>query len=179
MPAYEVLETAFAKLKDELSEAEEDSPTLVYSQALNAAQAYYSTSEGELLADLKASDAFIVYMLGPQFTLRTDHAALSANFNSCLSSRSRVARWLLAMHPFRFMVNHVKGEESVVADRLSTIPSPLATQKLWTLSKLEADSKSFETRSTKETLIPKRKQRTASRRTICRFEKSFYWDSKC
>ena len=78
------------------SEGEEEYRTLFYSQALNAAQRNYSTYERELLAVVKACDAFRVNLLGRKFTLRTDPAALSAIFNSALSSTSRVAKWPLA-----------------------------------------------------------------------------------
>ena len=67
------------------SEGEEEYPTLCYSQALNAPQGNYSTYEPELLAVVKACDAFRLYLLGRELTLRTDHAALSAIFNSPLS----------------------------------------------------------------------------------------------
>ena len=59
--------------------------------------------------------------------LRTDHAALSAIFNSPLSSTSRVAKWLLALQTYRFTVTHIKAEENVAADKLSRIPWPVAT----------------------------------------------------
>ena len=90
--ATEVLETAFAKLNDELCdvvavklpnpdkpfvvetdasvhaigavllqrEGEDEYPTLFYSQALNPAQRNYSNYERELLAVVKACDAFRV-----------------------------------------------------------------------------------------------------------------------
>ena len=111
------------------SEGEQEYPTLFYSQALNPAHRNYSTYERELLALVKACDAFRVYLLGREFTLRTDHAALSANFNSPLNSTSRVAKGLLALQPFRFTVTHIKGEENVAADRLSRIPWPVAMPK--------------------------------------------------
>ena len=80
-----------------------------------------------MLAVVKACEAFRVYLLGREFTLRTDHAPLSAIFNSPLSSTSRVAKWLLALQQFRFVITHIKGEENVAADRLSRIPWPVAT----------------------------------------------------
>ena len=33
-----------------------------------------------------------------------------------LSSTSRVAKWLLALQPFRFTVTHIKIEENVAVD---------------------------------------------------------------
>ena len=154
VPSSEVLEMAFAKLKDELCdgvavmlpnadkpfvvetyasihvivavllqrEGEEEYPTHFYSQALNAPQRKYSTYERELVAVVKACDAFRVYLQCRELTLRTDHAALSAIFNSPLSSTGRVAKWLLAPQQFRFTVNYINGEENVAADKLSPIP---------------------------------------------------------
>ena len=96
------------------------------------------------MAVVKACDAFRVYLLGREFTLRTDHAALSAIFNSPLSSTSRVAKWLLALQPFRFVITHIKGEENVAADRLSRIPwpvaSPTAVDVIQLAGELELDS---------------------------------------
>ena len=106
------------------SEGEAKYPSLFYSQALNTAQHYYSTNEPELLADYKAGDAFRVYVLGREFSLRTEHAAFSAIFNCPFSSTRRVAKWLKALQPFRFAVTHIKGEENVAEDRL---PNPVSS----------------------------------------------------
>ena len=45
------------------SEGEEEYPTLLYSQAVNTADRNYSTNERELLAVVKACDAFRVVFL--------------------------------------------------------------------------------------------------------------------
>ena len=108
------------------SEGETEYPTIFYSETLNTAHRNYSTYERELLAVVKACDAFRVYLLVRECTLRTHHAALSGSFNSPVSSTSRVAKWLLPFQPFRFVVTHIKGEENVGADRVSGIPWPLA-----------------------------------------------------
>ena len=63
------------------SDAEEEYPRIFYSQAITAAHRDYSTYERELFAVVKACDAFRVYLLGREFTLRTDHAVLSAIFD--------------------------------------------------------------------------------------------------
>ena len=63
-------------------EGEYEYPTLFYSPALTTAQRNYSTYERELVAVVNAGDAFTVYLLGKEFTQRTDHAALSAIFTS-------------------------------------------------------------------------------------------------
>ena len=103
----------------------EEYPTLFYSMALNPAQRNYSTYERELLAVVKACDAFRVFLLGNDFLLRTDHRALAAIFNSPLSTSSRVSKWLLALQPFCFKIEIIPGKENVVADSLSRIPWPI------------------------------------------------------
>ena len=56
---------------------DEEVSTLFYSLALNSAQGNYSTYERELLAVLKACDAFRVLLLGRHFPFRTDDKALA------------------------------------------------------------------------------------------------------
>ena len=55
---------------------------LFNSQGLNDAHRKYSPHERELLTVVNACDAFAVYLLGREFTHRTEHAALSAIYNS-------------------------------------------------------------------------------------------------
>ena len=100
------------------SEVEEEYPTLFNSEALNAGQPKYSTYEGDLCSEVQACYAFKVYLLCRELILRTVHPAHSAIFNSHLSSRSRVAKCLLALHPYRFRVMQITGEENVAADKL-------------------------------------------------------------
>ena len=64
------------------NEGEEEYRPLFFSQSLNTAQRIYSTYERELLAVVKACDAFRVYLLGRGFTQRTEHVAFSPIFNS-------------------------------------------------------------------------------------------------
>ena len=78
---------------------------------------------------MKPCDAFSDYLLGREFSLNTDPAALYAIFNSPLSSTSRVAKWQLALQPFRFTRPQIKDEEPVVGDKLSRIPWSVATPK--------------------------------------------------
>ena len=158
--ASEVLETTFAKVKDELCDSgavktdasrhavgavllqsvvEEEYPRLCYGQALNAAQRNYFTNESELLGDVKACDAFRVDLLGREFTLNPDLTALSPSCNSPGSSKSRIAKWLLALQPFRFTLNHIKGEVKVAAAKLSRSPWTVATPKAVEIIQLAGD----------------------------------------
>ena len=88
---------------------------------------------------MNACDAFRVYLLSREFKLRTEPSAVSAIFNSPLCSTIRVAKWLLALQPFGFTVNHIKGEENVAADNLSRIPRPVAMAKAVEIVQLAGD----------------------------------------
>ena len=74
-------------------DGEEEVSTLFYSLALNSAQRNYSTYERELLAVVKACDAFRVFLLGRHFPFRTDHKALAEIFNNarCAEQSHKVA----------------------------------------------------------------------------------------
>ena len=92
------------------------------SQALSRSQRNYSTYERELFAVVKACEAFRIFLLGCEFTLRTDHRALLGIFSSSLNTSSRVVKWVMRLQPFTFVVESVKGKDNVVADALSRIP---------------------------------------------------------
>ena len=87
------------------SDGEEEYTTIIFIQAIlppNAPTPHMNGNSWHLYCD-----AFIVYLLGREFTLHTGNAALNGIFNSHLSSAIHVAKCLLAMEPFRFTVNHI------------------------------------------------------------------------
>ena len=110
-----------------LKQSNEDGeyPTTFYSRALTISQRNYSTYERELFAVVKACESFRVFLLGNQFRLRTDHKALASIFNSTMSTSSRVTKWLLALQPYTFTIEVIRGTANVVADSLSRIPWPV------------------------------------------------------
>ena len=114
-------------------------PTLFYSQSVNAAQRNYSTYEPEMVAVLKACDAFRDYLLAREFTIRTDKAGPSPLVHSPMRATTRVAQLLRALLLFRFTVNHIKGGENVAADKVSTIPWPVTIPKAVELVQFTGD----------------------------------------
>ena len=109
-----------AVLKQEIDG--EELPVNFYSQALSSSQRNYSTYERELFAVVKACEAFRVFLLGREFTLRTDHRALCGLFSSSLQTSNRVVKWVMRLQPFKFTIQILKGKDNVVADALSRIP---------------------------------------------------------
>ena len=64
-------------------------------------------------------------VLGRHFTVRTQHKAVAAIFNSAMTVSSRVPKWCLALQPFDFAIEVLAGKENVVAHSLSRIPWPV------------------------------------------------------
>ncbi|KAF9761553.1 Retrovirus-related Pol polyprotein from transposon 17.6 [Nosema granulosis] len=92
-----------------------------FSKTLDKAQKNYSVTDKELLGIVKGIEHFRHYLLGKQFTLRTDHKALAYMWetkNPC----SRILRWSLKLQEYTFKVEYIKGETNI-ADGLSRIPT--------------------------------------------------------
>ena len=73
-----------------------------------------------MLAVVKATEHFRVYLLGRQYTLRTDHSPISGLAKSKLEIM-RVERWAMRLSEYEFNVEVVNGRDNVVADALSRI----------------------------------------------------------
>ena len=72
----------------------EELPVAYFSKRLTAAEKNYSASELECLAVLKAVDHYAIHLLGQEFTVSTDHWALTALRDSHkLNSRLMRGHW--------------------------------------------------------------------------------------
>ena len=102
------------------ADANRELPVAFYSRALSQTERRYSTYEKEMLAVVKATEHFRVYLLGRSYTLRTDHSPIRGLARSKLEIM-RVERWAMRLSEFDFQVEIVKGKDNVVADALSRI----------------------------------------------------------
>lgn len=91
------------------------------SQALHDAQLRWSTFEQEAFAIHEALKKFQYILRDVQFTLRTDHRNLLYLNDSGASDK--VLRWKLDIQQFDFLVEHIPGEQNVVADLYSRLCS--------------------------------------------------------
>ena len=93
-----------------------ETPIAFISKTLNSTERKWSTIEKEAYAIFYALTKWEHYLRDIWFTLRTDHANLTY---IKLEHKQKVQRWKLAIQQYDFFVEHIKGEENVVADRLS------------------------------------------------------------
>ena len=101
--------------KDELGD---EHPIAYGSRKLLARETHYSTIEKEALAIVEGTRHFRVYLEGIPFTIETDHNPLT-HMARLKDSHGRLARWALAMQPYRNTVVHKPGREHLNADGLS------------------------------------------------------------
>jgi hypothetical protein len=101
------------------------------SRSLTDAEKRYFTTELETLAVVWALQKFYCYIYGVQFTVHTDHAAVSALINrkrpdKMTGANGRIERWILGMSHFKpyMTLKHRPGKENGNSDGLSRGPLP-------------------------------------------------------
>ena len=88
---------------------------------LTPEQRKYCTTRKELLAVVKFTRQFRHYLLGRQFTLRTDHNSLTWLTRFKLIE-GQLARWLEELSQYNMVIVHRPGKKHTNADGLSRIP---------------------------------------------------------
>jgi RNA:NAD 2'-phosphotransferase (TPT1/KptA family) len=104
---------------------------------LRKAEENYTITELELLSVIEAVGKYRHYLLGKEFTIRSDH--LSLRFVDSLkdSGMGRLHRWSIYLSAFKFKIEYLKGVLNPVADALSRRDYPPTTDT--TMDKLFAD----------------------------------------
>ena len=92
-----------------------------FSQCLSRSERQYCTTRKELLAVVKAVKHFNHYLIGQQFTVRTDHGSLQwlMRFKNC---EGQIARWIETLSAYTFTVVHRAGRVHNNADSMSRRP---------------------------------------------------------
>ena len=91
------------------------------SRSLSKAERRYCVTRRELLAVVVFTQHFRPYLLGREFTLRTDHGSLTW-LQSFRDPEGQLARWLEKLQQFNFNVVHRQGKSHQNADALSRLP---------------------------------------------------------
>ena len=96
---------------------DEEMPVLWISRKLKSAELNYTTTEKECLAIVWAVEKLKIY-LANEFVMRTDHSALTWLL-SHKEPRDRLARWIMKLQGYKYRIEHIPGQENVIADALS------------------------------------------------------------
>ncbi|CAB4036075.1 Hypothetical predicted protein, partial [Paramuricea clavata] len=89
------------------------------SRSLTPRERNYATTEIEALAIHYGTQYFRLYLLGRKFTIVTDHNAL--RWLNTIKPKGRIARWLMDLLEFEFLIHHRAGKSHCNADTLSRL----------------------------------------------------------
>jgi transposase InsO family protein len=97
------------------------------SKSLSKAERNYCVTDRELLAVRYFTEYYRCYLLGREFTVRTDHQALKWLF-SMKQPKDRVARWIETLSEFDVTIEYRAGDKHGNADAMSRCPNPWTCQ---------------------------------------------------
>ena len=86
------------------------------SRTLSKAERRYCVTRRQLLAVVTFTQQFRPYLLGRQFTLRTDHGSLTW-LQSLKEPEGQLARWLEKLQKYQFTIVHRQGKKHTNAKR--------------------------------------------------------------
>nr|GEZ05396.1 reverse transcriptase domain-containing protein [Tanacetum cinerariifolium] len=93
------------------------------SKTMTDAQAYYTTTEKELLSVVYAFEKFRPYLVLSKSIMYMDHSTLKYLFNK-QDAKPRLVQWVLLLQEFGIIIRDKKGAENLVADHLSRLENP-------------------------------------------------------
>ena len=109
-----------AAVLSQYDDSGDDHTVAYFSHKLQPREESYSTVEKECLAIKLGVQAFRVYVLGRQFTIKTDHRSLEW-LDRLKENNARLTRWSLSFQPYQFEVKYRSGKKNSNADALSHI----------------------------------------------------------
>ncbi|PIK52013.1 hypothetical protein BSL78_11086 [Apostichopus japonicus] len=99
-------------------------PIAFASKALSSTEQRYSCIERELLAIVFGVERFHTYLYGRSFTVITDHKPLLMIMDKPLTAAPpRLQRMLIRLQGYNFSIKHRPGQDNLLADSLSRLPS--------------------------------------------------------
>ena len=93
-----------------------------FSRALSGSERNYAAYKVELYAVVRAVEHFRMFLLGKDFLLRTDHAALRNLLRRDIPQISLVERWILRLSEYSLKIKYQRGQDKVIADVLFRLP---------------------------------------------------------
>ena len=111
-----------AVLKQKFDDTGLEHPVGFFSRALSGSERNYAAYKVELYAVVPAVEHFRMFLLGKEFLLRNDHAALRNLLRRDIPPTSRGVRWILRLSEYSFKIEYQRGQDNVIADVLSRLP---------------------------------------------------------
>ena len=109
-------------LKQRFDDTGLEHPVGFFSRSLTCSERNYVAYELEMYAVVRAVEHFRMFILGKEFLLRTDHAALRNLLRRDLPPTTRVERWILRLSEYTFRIEYQRKLENLIADVLSRLP---------------------------------------------------------
>jgi len=91
-------------------------------RGLRPCEKKWPISQLECLSLLTGIREFHVYLAAAPFVVYTDHISLKYLESLKVSAHNRLARWALALQPYKFTVEHVPGTKLTAADVMWSNP---------------------------------------------------------
>ena len=110
-----------SQLQEDEHGVEQERVIAYYSKTLNAAEQRYCARRRELLAIQRSVKHFDVYLRGPEFTIRTDHASLQY-IKTLTDVTDQMFRWIMLLEQYSYRIEVRAGKDHANADTLSRIP---------------------------------------------------------
>ena len=101
--------------------SQDKKPIAFFSRKLNSAQRNYTTTEKELLSIVECVKEFRNILFGYKINVFSDHKNLV--HAATMSQSQRVMRWRLILEEFGPDIKHISGEDNIVADAISRLPT--------------------------------------------------------
>ena len=95
-------------------------PVAYASKKLLSRERAYAVIERECLAIVWGIKKFEPYLYGREFVVETDHQPL-VHMQKAKVTNARIMRWALALQPYRFRIEAIRGSDNVGADYLSRV----------------------------------------------------------
>ena len=111
-----------AVLKQRFDDTNLEHPVGFFSRILTGSERNYCVYEIELYAVVRVIEHFRMFLLGREFLLRTDYAALRNILRRDLPPTVRLKMWILRLSEYTFKIEYRRGQDNVVADVLSRLP---------------------------------------------------------
>ncbi len=119
--------------------SQEKRPIAFFSRKLNSAQKNYTTTEKELLSIVECCKEFRNILFGYPIRVYSDHKNLV--HAATISQSQRVMRWRLILEEFGPDIRHISGEDNIVADAISRLPTATTNQKEPSTDALDSSGK--------------------------------------